>query len=124
MRIRLRTNVAGKGSARAVFGLAFVARCSRRAGCVCGWESLLQPVRNDDRPDGRDHCRNHSWRNIRKSDGKCALGLGRTATVKKALLSWSTGKDSAWALHLLSRDAVFDVVGLITTFNSAADRVA
>lgn len=44
--------------------------------------------------------------------------------MKKVLLSWSTGKDSAWTLHLLSRQRVVDVVGLITTFNSAADRVA
>lgn len=44
--------------------------------------------------------------------------------MRKVLLSWSTGKDSAWALHLLSREAGIDVVGLITTFNSAADRVA
>jgi uncharacterized protein (TIGR00290 family) len=44
--------------------------------------------------------------------------------VRKALLSWSTGKDSAWALHLLSRESGIQVVGLITTFNSAADRVA
>jgi uncharacterized protein (TIGR00290 family) len=44
--------------------------------------------------------------------------------VRKALLSWSTGKDSAWALHVLSEQGGIDVVGLITTFNSAADRVA
>jgi len=44
--------------------------------------------------------------------------------VRKALLSWSTGKDSAWALHLLSRESGIQVVGLITTFNSVADRVA
>ena len=42
----------------------------------------------------------------------------------RALVCWSTGKDSAWALHLLrSRDDV-EVVGLLTTVNRAAGRVA
>ncbi|MBV8833531.1 MAG: adenine nucleotide alpha hydrolase [Acidobacteriaceae bacterium] len=44
--------------------------------------------------------------------------------AKKVLLSWSSGKDSCWALHVLRRNAGLDVVGLITTFNSAFDRVA
>src|SRR5205809_6810862 len=39
------------------------------------------------------------------------------------LLSWSSGKDSAWALHVL-RQGAGEVVGLLTTFNEAADRVA
>ncbi len=41
----------------------------------------------------------------------------------KTLLSWSTGKDSAWALHLLRRDGV-SVAGLFTTVNEAFARVA
>jgi uncharacterized protein (TIGR00290 family) len=43
---------------------------------------------------------------------------------QRVLLSWSTGKDSAWSLHLLRKDPGVEVVGLLTTFNSAADRVA
>jgi uncharacterized protein (TIGR00290 family) len=42
----------------------------------------------------------------------------------KALLSWSSGKDSAWALHVLGQQAEVEVVGLFTTFNEAANRVA
>ena len=42
----------------------------------------------------------------------------------KVLLSWSSGKDSAWALHVLRRDADVEVAALLTTFNEAADRVA
>src|SRR4051812_47886827 len=42
----------------------------------------------------------------------------------KALLSWSSGKDSAWALHVLRQQAEVEVVGLVTTFNEAVDRVA
>ena len=41
-----------------------------------------------------------------------------------ALLSWSSGKDSAWALHVLRQESNVEVVGLLTTFNEAADRVA
>ncbi|OJW23940.1 MAG: hypothetical protein BGO49_17300 [Planctomycetales bacterium 71-10] len=44
--------------------------------------------------------------------------------VSKVLLSWSTGKDSAWALHLLRRRGEVEVVGLLMTLNEAADRVA
>lgn len=39
-------------------------------------------------------------------------------------LSWSSGKDSAWALHVLRQEPEYEVVGLLTTVNSAFDRVA
>jgi uncharacterized protein (TIGR00290 family) len=42
----------------------------------------------------------------------------------KALLSWSSGKDSAWALHLLRQQRTVDVVALLTTVNELHDRVA
>lgn len=42
----------------------------------------------------------------------------------KLLLSWSSGKDSAWALHRLRQQAEYEVVGLLTTLNAAFDRVA
>jgi uncharacterized protein (TIGR00290 family) len=44
--------------------------------------------------------------------------------MKRVLLSWSSGKDSAWSLHLLRQDPQFEVVGLLTTLNEAFDRVA
>jgi uncharacterized protein (TIGR00290 family) len=44
--------------------------------------------------------------------------------TKKVLLSWSSGKDSAWALHILRQQGTFEIAGLITTINSAFDRVA
>jgi uncharacterized protein (TIGR00290 family) len=40
------------------------------------------------------------------------------------LLSWSGGKDSAWALHLLRRQPQFKVVALLTTINEKFRRVA
>jgi uncharacterized protein (TIGR00290 family) len=42
----------------------------------------------------------------------------------KILLSWSSGKDSAWALHLLNAAQPGAVAALLTTVNSAAERVA
>jgi uncharacterized protein (TIGR00290 family) len=44
--------------------------------------------------------------------------------LKRILLSWSSGKDSAWSLHVLRQRAEHEVVGLLTTFNGEADRVA
>jgi len=42
----------------------------------------------------------------------------------KILLSWSSGKDSAWALHVLNRQYPGAVGALLTTVNEAMDRVA
>ena len=44
--------------------------------------------------------------------------------MKRVLLSWSSGKDSAWALHLLRQMPDVEVVGLLTAVNQEADRVA
>jgi uncharacterized protein (TIGR00290 family) len=39
-------------------------------------------------------------------------------------LSWSSGKDSAWSLHLLRQQPDIEVTALLTSFNTAFDRVA
>lgn len=44
--------------------------------------------------------------------------------MKRILLSWSSGKDSAWSLHLLRQRADYEVAGLLTTFSESARRVA
>jgi len=49
--------------------------------------------------------------------------LARTMK-KKILLSWSSGKDSAWALHLLRQQQDIEVVGLFCTFNKKFERGA
>lgn len=49
--------------------------------------------------------------------------MGRPVT-KRVWLSWSSGKDCAWALHVLRQQPGVDVVGLVTTTNEAFDRVA
>jgi uncharacterized protein (TIGR00290 family) len=53
----------------------------------------------------------------------------RALQAPRALLAWSSGKDSAWALHVLARAAARDphaprVVGLLCTVNETHDRVA
>jgi uncharacterized protein (TIGR00290 family) len=44
--------------------------------------------------------------------------------VKKTLVSWSSGKDSAWLVHVLRSMPDIDVAGLLTTINQEARRVA
>jgi uncharacterized protein (TIGR00290 family) len=42
----------------------------------------------------------------------------------KVLMSWSSGKDSAWALHRLRQQDEVEIVGLLTTVNGHFQRVA
>ncbi len=43
---------------------------------------------------------------------------------KRVLLSWSSGKDSAWTLHVLKQNPEIEIIGLLTSFNAEFDRVA
>ena len=42
----------------------------------------------------------------------------------KAFVSWSSGKDSAYAVHIARREGVAEIVGALTTVNELYDRVA
>jgi uncharacterized protein (TIGR00290 family) len=42
---------------------------------------------------------------------------------RKTLVSWSSGKDSAWALHRLREDPQIEILGLFTTLNQRYERV-
>ena len=42
----------------------------------------------------------------------------------KALIAWSSGKDSAWALHEARRTNEFDIVGALTTVTDSFARVS
>jgi uncharacterized protein (TIGR00290 family) len=42
----------------------------------------------------------------------------------KALISWSSGKDSAWALHVLRQAGEFEIAGALTTVNDTFGRVS
>jgi uncharacterized protein (TIGR00290 family) len=47
-----------------------------------------------------------------------------TSERPRAWLAWSTGKDSAWALHRLRQAGAVEVTALLTTVNAVHDRVA
>src|ERR1700693_76633 len=42
----------------------------------------------------------------------------------KALIAWSSGKDSAWALHEMRRAGTFDIVAALTTVTETFDRIS
>src|SRR5579863_8214323 len=44
--------------------------------------------------------------------------------MKQVLVSWSSGKDSAWMLHRLREKPEIEIAGLLTTVNAEFDRVA
>jgi diphthamide synthase (EF-2-diphthine--ammonia ligase) len=49
---------------------------------------------------------------------------GLPKELPKALISWSSGKDSAFALHEIRRAGEFDVVGALTTVTETFGRVS
>ncbi len=50
--------------------------------------------------------------------------MAAAAGRPKALIAWSSGKDSAWALHEVRRADEFDIVGALTTVTDAFARVS
>jgi uncharacterized protein (TIGR00290 family) len=44
--------------------------------------------------------------------------------MMKTIVSWSSGKDSAWMVHVLRRRLDVEIAALLTTINSEAQRVA
>lgn len=44
--------------------------------------------------------------------------------MKRVILSWSSGKDSTWALGVLQNDPEIELLGLLTTVNRTHERVA
>lgn len=51
------------------------------------------------------------------------MANGSTAHPK-ALIAWSSGKDSAWALHEARREGRYDIVGALTTVTDTFSRVS
>lgn len=45
-------------------------------------------------------------------------------TARKALIAWSSGKDSAWALHETRAACDFEIVGALTTVTDTFNRVS
>ncbi len=48
----------------------------------------------------------------------------KNATMPKVVVSWSSGKDCAFALHQVRTEGRVEVVGLLTTLNEENDRIA
>jgi uncharacterized protein (TIGR00290 family) len=46
------------------------------------------------------------------------------STRLKALIAWSSGKDSAWALHEVRKSGAYDIVGALTTVTDSFARVS
>ncbi|HET9715944.1 MAG TPA: ATP-binding protein [Pseudolabrys sp.] len=44
--------------------------------------------------------------------------------LSKALIAWSSGKDSAWALHEIRKTGEFEIAGALTTLTSTFSRVS
>ena len=51
-------------------------------------------------------------------------GIGPKALRAKALIAWSSGKDSAWALHLARLSGEYDIAGALTTVTETFGRVS
>jgi uncharacterized protein (TIGR00290 family) len=47
-----------------------------------------------------------------------------TSGAHKALIAWSSGKDSAWALYEVRRSGEFEIVGALTTVTEPFNRVS
>ncbi len=43
---------------------------------------------------------------------------------RRAVVSWSSGKDAAWALHLVRQQGLLETVGLLTSINAEFQRVS
>ncbi len=61
---------------------------------------------------------------ILSADAQYNECLMSAAMKTRVLVSWSSGKDSAWALHMLRLQKEVEVVGLLTTVNEQFQRVA
>lgn len=55
---------------------------------------------------------------------KPAAAVVQPKMKQKVLMSWSSGKDSAWALYKLQQNPAIDLAGLFCTVTKAFDRVA
>src|SRR5579864_5138506 len=120
----------GTGDYRISFGMAFPAGCARKKGIRDGCQQSLLTARPQ-------NCGWHSGvgRAVRAFETSTKEARGKSVAsrlsrasqrtkMKRILLSWSSGKDSAWTLKVLRQRSDYEIAGLLTTFNQAADRVA
>ena len=58
------------------------------------------------------------------AEGGSAMTQNKKGPRPKAWLAWSSGKDSAWSLHVVRERGELEVVALLTTVNQTHARVA
>lgn len=58
------------------------------------------------------------------SASRSSRAAAAAVSKPKALIAWSSGKDSAWALHEVRREGSCDVVGALTTVTGTFTRVS
>src|SRR6266481_752013 len=85
---------------------------------ACGGGSAAK----DRRAQGTRTCGARAGSETAAPDGGSADQLKQPRP--KALISWSSGKDSAFALHEIRRAGEFDVVGALTTITETFGRVS
>lgn len=56
--------------------------------------------------------------------GRGGIKLMKMSSLPKAIVSWSSGKDSAYALHELRKTEAYELVGVLTTVTSSFHRVS
>src|SRR5882762_965668 len=83
-------------------------------------------VAKDRRAEGDRACSASAGKAPPRASGQAGAGSANQLKQPrpKALISWSSGKDSAFALHEVRRAGEFEVVGALTTVTETFDRVS
>ena len=94
-------------------------------GTVGGaWESGVRAADAVVRRFGSARAEGDEPAKAERSRKKPRRGGKRSLARPKALIAWSSGKDSAWALHEVRRAGEVEVVGALTTVTDAFGRVS
>ena len=97
-----------------------VRRSTRRGG---GTVARCVGIRRTGRQCGGAASRRCAGGRARKGRTCAAQARPPAAMSRPALIAWSSGKDSAWALHEIRRAGEVEVIGALTTVTSTFGRV-
>src|SRR5581483_9488014 len=70
------------------------------------------------------HSQERAGTDARRAVGQAPATLKPRMSPPKALIAWSSGKDSAWALHKVRCAVSYEVVGALTTVTETFARVS
>src|SRR5207247_7306318 len=88
----------------------------------CGWIGSRRPEQAPLPAAGRGIRRARPARRVGHGTNRTHAAPGGVQV--KTLVSWSSGKDSAWMVHVLRQRGDAGLGGLLTTINEPAQRVA